>query len=368
MRPCRASLAILSTVLLLAETGSARSQQTVDALDLQREVLDAHEKSVAASKALHGDLVALVPSVTGWSCEEAEGRQDARGRWMTAIPSVEIRCKHKEHSLDISLILDASAASLICRDIVTTQREIAEGRTKPNLFRFFQGVSWQVMRAGVDIKGCVKGSVALWAHGDRSEHHSDVGVIDDFAQALLNADPDPLTRAAEGVGMEAALTRLMDRLNAQSRLMAEILPAPPGAERKVLLPAMESLPEADRLPRPLILSGSPSASVTIESGGCGIMLQMSGSPNALHEAMELEGWGRPRGKEGSINGAFIRRNAGRVIGREAVDGTGIKAVVDGSVVVRVDIAGNHTCEDDPAIVRRLFDEILENDLSVFAAR
>jgi hypothetical protein len=73
----------------------------------------------------------------------------------------------------------------------------------------------------------------------------------------------------------------------------------------------------------------------------------------------------PYGKEGSTNGTFIRRNAGRVIGRETVAGTGIRAVVDGSVVVRVDIPGNHTCEDDPAIVRRLFDEILENDLSVF---
>jgi hypothetical protein len=71
---------MLSTLTLIAGVSPAGAQDTLDAVELQREVAAAYEEAVAASESLHDDLAALVPSVPGWTCEEEEGRDDALGQ------------------------------------------------------------------------------------------------------------------------------------------------------------------------------------------------------------------------------------------------------------------------------------------------
>ncbi len=165
--------------------------------------------------------------------------------------------------------------------------------------------------------------------------------------------------------MEAALAWLMERLDAQSHFMAKVIPAPPGATREVTLPSMEQLPEDLPMSRFVSLLGSPSAHGDLEVEGCQLVTDLSASPYALYEAREVHRWGRLHGKDGEVHNAFIRRNAERIVGDERVDGTGIEAVVDDNVVVRMVIPGNYPCDSDPEIVQRLFDEVLASDLSVF---
>jgi len=343
------------------------AQDAAGAVDLQREVETARAEATAAAGALHDELMALIPSVPGWTCRDQERREGVIGTTLDPIPFVALICEHPEQSLDVTLMLDLTSATLQCRSITSKQRGIANGRIVPDLFRFFEGGAWRVMRSAVDLDGCAAGLVALRAQGSLSEEAIARGpaAIDAFAEAVLGSDPGPLLTAAEASGQAAALDRLMSFLNAQSRLMAELIPSPPGATRDVTLPSMEELPEDLRLPVPTILAGSPSAAADLEADGCRVHIELSASPVALYEATETSRWGRPGGEDGSGEYAHIRRNTDRFVGQERKDGTGIEVLVDGAVIVRVVIPGNEPCENDPEIVPRLFEEILEHDLSAF---
>ncbi len=156
-----------------------------------------------------------------------------------------------------------------------------------------------------------------------------------FVEALLGSDPSPILAATEVVGLEAALAWLMERLDAQSHFMAKVIPAPPGATREVTLPSMEQLPEDLPMSRFMSMLGSPSAHEDLEIEGCQLVTDLSASSYALYEAREVHRWGQLHGKDGEVHNAFIRRNAERIVGDERVDGTGIEAVVDDNVVVRM---------------------------------
>lgn len=368
MRRTPVSLGFLSLLPPLFLAGSSHAQDGGPAAGLRRDLATAHAEAVVASEAMHDALAALVPSARGWTCKEEKERADARATWMAALPTLGMRCENAGQSLDVVLVLDPSVAAVICRDIDSTRKGIEQGRVVPDLFRFFEAGAWQAMRAGPDLKGCASESVAVMGSGGRTEEALARGpaAVDAFAEALLAADPGPLLASAEAVGLEAALTRLMERLDAQSRRMAEIVPAPRGATRAMVLPSMEQLPQDLRLPRAAILASSPAANVDIAVKECRLLIELSASPVVLHEAIEARGLGRSHRMDGEVHGAFIRLNADRVVGEARVDGTGIEAVVDGSVLVKVVSPGNRPCVSDPGIARRFFDEILANDLGVFS--
>lgn len=355
----------VATLSFLAWTGVVEAQETASAADLQRDVEVAQAEVLAATQELRAGLLALVPSVPGWSCQEQERREDAPA--LNPIPSVQLRCEHPEQSLHLTLLLDPSTATVVCQSIASDQQGITDGRIVPDLFRFFEGGMWRVARASVDLRGCAADAVALMAQGDRSEEAIAQGpaVIDAFAEAVLASDPGPLLEAAEASGHAAALERLVGLLDAQSRLLADLIPAPAGATREIRLP---SLAQELGLPLPMVLSMAPSASGELDVQGCSLIIELSASPLAIHEAANTGlRWARPGGEDGAVLHAFIRRNTDRFVGQERVDGTGIEVLVDGAVLVRVVIPGNRPCDADPEIVSRLFEEVLTHDLSAFAA-
>ncbi len=360
----------IAALILLIWACPASAQDPVNATNLQRETLAARAATSAAAEMLRNDLAALVPSVPGWTCRERDRSEDAVARGIDVIPLVWLACEHHEQSLDLTLVLDPTGAAVICKVIDFTRAGTANGKVKPGLFRFFDGKAWRIMRNAVDLEGCAAGGIALKASGDRSEEAIALGqtAIDVFAEAMLGSDTTALLGAAEASGHAAALNRLMGLLHAQSRQLAELIPSPPGAARKVTLHSMEGLPEELR-PTVLMLVGmAPGASANLEVGACRIHVGLSAGPITLHEAMNTgRRWARRVGEDGTGLHAYIRRNTERVVGQERVDGTGIEALVDDRVIVQVLIPGAHPCESDPGIVRRLFEEILATDLSAYGA-
>lgn len=347
----------VATILLLTWTDVAIAQETSVATDLQRDLQAAKAAVTTSAEELHASLIALVPSVPGWSCKEEEERDDTA--WLNPIPNAHFNCTHNEQSLRLSLLLDPTSASVVCTSIANNQQGITEGRIVPDLFRFFDGDQWQILRGSVDLKGCASNAVALTAQGNRSEAAIARGPdsIDAFAEAFLTTDPSDLI--AETPDHTEKLSKLLNLLDAQSRLLADHIPSPQEAIREVRLPSQAAV---SGLPSPMILGFSPAATADLDIGGCSLHVELSSSPITIREAQTTGGrWATPRGEDGEVRGAFINRNTDRLIGRERVDGTGIEALVDQAIVVRVVIPGNHVCDGDPEIVQRLFEEILASD-------
>lgn len=103
--------------------------------------------------------------------------------------------------------------------------------------------------------------------------------------------------------------------------MAEILSAPLGWSRELILPSLKPLLMGTRISRYAILVGSPGARVTPEKEGCQLRLRLSAAASKLDLASRVEGWGQPEGGQGAVDGTFIRRNSCHIIGQERVDGT-----------------------------------------------
>lgn len=364
--PMRFPFMAVATFSLFAWTSAADAQEAGVAANLQREVAVVHAEVLALAEGLRIGLKALVPSSSGWICQAEDRLGDAPA--LDLLPNVQLSCTHGEQSLDLTLMLDQSSTRVFCQQFDNKRQGIADGRIKPDLFRFFEGGDWRLVRSSVDLRGCAADLLALSAIGNRSEEAIAEGPasIDAFAEALLSSDLGPLKEAARASDYAAALERLMSLLDAQSRLLAAFMPAAPAGEaRQVLMPS--SGVELG-LPSPMILWAAPSATADLEVQGCRLLIEISASTFAIHEAATTGlSWARPGEKDGAVSGAFIRRNTARFVGHESMNGTGIEALVDGAVLVRVVIPGSHPCESDPEIVSRLFEEILENDLRPFAA-
>ena len=116
----------------------------------------------------------------------------------------------------------------------------------------------------------------------------------------------------------------------------------------------------------LSLHSAPTAAATLDFNGCRVMVDLSASEPRIREATDTGmKWAQPKGRDGTIFGAFRQLNTERLVGLESLSGTGIEALVDGRMIVRVVIPGQHPCQNEPDIVARLFDEILEHDFSGF---
>ncbi|WP_457651041.1 hypothetical protein [Profundibacter sp.] len=247
------------------------------------------------------------------------------------------------------------------------QRQIAEGKVKPDLFQFFINDTWKIQHASV-ITGCAKNGLAFTAHGDRSEQALARGpaVINQFLEALVLSDVSSILNEADASAQVERLNHLTDLLFKQSWNMVKIIPTPSEAEVTIMRPVSQEIRGKIIVPLLLELGAAPAVTANITTKDCKVMVTLSAGPNSLLEAKTTgQRWARIGGVDGHIDGVFLRRNTDRFVGQERVDGTGIDALVDDSVLVRVIIPGNKPCVDDPKIVQTLFDQIISHDLSVF---
>ncbi|WP_162561673.1 hypothetical protein [Yoonia vestfoldensis] len=265
--------------------------------------------------------------------------------------------------MSLTLMLDSSAAEVFCHSIDSDRQRIEDGTLGPDRFRFFEDGGWKIVRSSGDLTGCAAGVVALHADGNRSEAANANGyaVIDAFVESILNSDPNPVATKASSYA--AAITHLIELLESQSRLLADFIPAPQGATREIWLP---SSPEVLGQTALELMIASPSAAANLNVDGCKLYVEISSSPSVIDEAKNAGlSFAEPNRENGTVWGAFIAINTERVIGLERVDGTGVEALVNQAVVVRVGIIGNQICESAPEIVRHIFEDIIARNPAGF---
>ena len=351
------SLRLAAALSFLAFSGTATAQDKVQSADLPRDIEIARTAATEAAETLSKGLPALIPSVPGWTCDENKTQTGMIS--LAEFPSVRFTCEHEQHSLAVTLLYDPSSAELLCQSIANDRQGIEDGRIKPDLFRFFDGGQWQIVRSSLNLKGCTNNAIALLAKAKVTEDTLAHGpaAIDAFAEAFLDSDPSAVM--AKTNNYTEAVTTFVSKLYTQSRLLADLIPAPPGAESAITLPASAA---TARLPLPMVIAASPSVSAQIKLDSCTIMIELSASPTAIHEARSTGSrWAAHGRANGTRYGAFIARITDRLVGLERQDGTGIEALVDDALIVRVVIIGNLACKEDPDIVNRLFEEVLAKD-------
>ena len=311
-------------------------------------------------------LFEALPTITGWTCVIDEKQSQATLTPLDALPNLRLNCDHTEQSLHVFIALDARAATGLCRRIDTTKYGISAGSVKPDLFRFFENQHWRIQRGLVDLTGCSQDVLALRADGDRSEVALAAGPysIDEFAEAILEFDVNETVVSEEFARLQDALAKLTTSLDTQSDFLVSVIPHQENFTPKSLGAIRSDTSGGAIMPLTMILSGIPSARVTIDIGNCKILVSLSAAAQSIYEAKETgDRWARPGGTDGKVKNAYMRRNTSRFVGRERIDGTGISAFVDGRVLVDVSLLGNRQCESNSSIVSQIFDRILESDFS-----
>jgi hypothetical protein len=281
MPPSPMFLVRLAALTLFAGAGPVGAQDAPDARALQREVAAAHDEAVAAALSVQDELAALVPSVPGWTCEVEEEQGDpARERWMAAVPHVAMTCDHGDRLIGLEVVLDDHAVSRYCGRIASI---LQQGRPARDEVRTYETEDWHLTQERGSFRGCVAGRVGISGRVRLSWEAVANGsaATDAFVEALVASDPGLLLAAVEEAGLDAALARLTDAVDAQSRFMAESLPAPPGATRKVVQPA--PLPDGGELSPYETLYSYPGAFITLDWEGCQVWLLLGASPFDLPE-------------------------------------------------------------------------------------
>lgn len=360
------------TISLLAVCATvAAAQDNPTAKDIQRQIEIASTKANTTARQMEDALFALIPTPEGWKCLRRDNHIRNAQRGLSAIPRVSATCNHASNSLDVSISLEAATATSLCKLVESNRRGIGDGSVKPGLYQFFETGTWQLQRASVDITGCANGLIAFTAYGDRSEPalNAEPTAVDAFARAVSLTDVRPILGQFDTSGQSQALNHLVDLLNIQSQIMADLIPSPAGAKRKLNAPLSKETQDRIQMPLALTLASLPLAAAEIRIGECRVMVELTAGPIVLEEAKNTgRRWARKGGVNGHIEGAFMRHNTDRFVGQERVDGSGVEVLVDNSTIVRVVIPGHAPCQKNPGIVRELFDEIISHDLSFFGRR
>lgn len=353
-------LIISLSAFVIGLTTAIYAQERVDAYDVASALREVSE----LSSQLGEDLSELIPALDGWSCQTDLQSADQLTSALRVIPRVLLLCTQAEQSLRAVFTLDPSTAAVYCHGIEHDKAGIADGRAKPDLFRFFVSDTWNVARRGTGLNGCSQDVLAFQASGSNSQSAIDAGpaMIDAFGQAVLGIDIDELASSDQFFDHQAALQSFVDVLKVQSAFLAAIIPLPEGFEPDEISMVPSDRPDYLRPPLQMELAFAPAASATLDVNGCRISIALTASETAIREARS---WARSGGIDGDTYGAFIRRNTARFVGRERVDGTGIEVFVDGRIIVKVGIPGARPCQSDPNIVPDLFATIIANDFSDF---
>lgn len=368
MRKFVKALIILTTLVMAS---ASYAQEQVKIYDFKEEVTEALREASDLASILEEDLLQLIPKIKGWSCEQDLHVSRSISGALAAVPTISMLCQQGEQSLQVSVTLDPSAAKVNCQYVEQIKVGIADGRVKPALFRFFDTDGWLIMRTSRDLMGCYKGVLALNVLGPGNQAALDAGpsFIDGFAEEMLQIDINELLNLDTFLLQQNALQIFVGGLRTQSEYLAAILPLPDDTAENLVIRIPPITISGFGLPLLMELAAGPAARATFEINGCSIHVELSASNVSIREAINTgQKWARPGGTDGKISHAYRRRNTDRFVGQERVDGTSIEAFVDASVIVRVVIPGADRCESEPAVVARLFSEILASDFSIFGIK
>lgn len=357
----------IGIIFALAVAPIVNAQSNLGAYDAREETTQALQNASDLSQQIEDELLKRVPAMDGWDCTPDTRTEARMPRVLQAIPLLFLVCAHSEQTLQLTLYVHPSFAELFCTVIEQRQVGIRDGSVNPAAFRFFEEDNWRLMRASVDLQGCSHGILALNATGSRSQAAIDAGpdMIDAFGEAILDMDVADLVSSDTLSLQQDALEEFVASLRRQSNFLADMIPLPDNVARDMVRTAPSRPEDAIQIPLLLELHSAPGASATLDFAGCRIMVDLSASDPRIREAVETGSrYARP-GRDGAIAGTFIRHNTERYVGKEEVSGSGIEALVDGRMIVRVVIPGGRPCQSEPDIIARLFAEILRNDFSDF---
>ena len=358
----------IGIIFALAVGPIVNAQSNLGPYDARDETTQALRSASDLSQQLEDELLTRFPAIDGWDCTPDMQTESRLPRVLQAMPHLFLVCAHAEQALQLTLSVHPYFAELFCTVIEQRKVGIRDGSVNPAVFRFFEEDNWRLMRASVDLQGCSHGILALNATGSRSQAAIDAGpaMIDAFGEAILDMDVADLVSSDALSLQQDALEELVASLRRQSNFLADMIPLPDNTGRDVVRTAPSMPEDAIQIPLLLALHSAPSASATLDFDGCRVVVDLSASEPRIREATDTGiRWARPKGRDGMVFGAFRQLNKERFIGLESLSGTGIEALVDGRMIVRVVIPGGHPCQSEPDIIARLFAEILRNDFSDF---
>ncbi|WP_342068813.1 hypothetical protein [Yoonia algicola] len=358
----------IGIIIALAVAPIVNAQSKLGTFDSREETTQALQNASDLSRQIEDELLTRIPAIDGWDCTPDTRTEVRLPRVLQAIPHLFLVCVHSEQTLRLTLYVHPYFAELFCTVIEQRQVGIRDGNVNAAAFRFFEDDNWRLMRASVDLQGCSHDILALNATGARSQAAIDAGpdMIDAFGEAILEMDVADLVSSDTLSLQQDALQELLASLRTQSNLLAGMIPLTDNAGRDMVRTAPSRPEDTIQLPLMLSLHSAPTAAATLDFNGCRVMVDLSASEPRIREATDTGiRWAQPKGRDGTIFGAFRQLNTDRLVGLESLSGTGIEALIDGRMIVRVVIPGQHHCQNEPGIVARLFDEILASDFSGF---
>jgi len=357
------SLFLIWLIFLVGFSTNLLAQENKIVVASRSEVSAAANEVAALASVLEENLLARIPVAEGWVCERSYQEEASRVAALRAVPMVLLKCSKGHQVLSANFVLEASHSKLLCDVIELKQMGIADGRVKPDLFRFFGNDTWSLMRVSVDLQGCYRDVLAFWASGSRDQYSLDAGfdLVDKFGEAIVELTIADIAKSETYAQHQDAMQRFVVLLKAQSDALANIIPSQ-GTNKKQEIRQHPSVSASQGSTILTIdLAVSPAASTTLNIDGCSVLIDLIAGELPIRE----KNWIGAGGADGRKTGAYLRINTDRFDGRERLDGTGIEVLADGRVVVRVIVSGGKPCESNPDIVRELFDQISQNDFSAF---
>ena len=356
---------VLAIFFITSFVASAPAQGVPELFTPRTEISGTLRQATKLSEELEEVIQANVPIPDGWDCSRNKPKAARENKLLEAIPIAFLQCRKAEQSLQVRCMLDSAVATNSCKDVEATKVGMESGSVSPKLIHFFNSESWNLMRRGTSIIGCLRGELGLSVQAVNRHAAIDAGpaFIDEFGATMLEMSIGSLTSSDLYARHQLALEKLLDQLRSQSLALSAMLPNSNVVD-KIMFPRSPENANSPSIPLPMELLASPSAGARLDASGCRIKISLSASETDKQEAS----WAQPGGTDGKVRYAYMRRNKERLVGREATNGSGIEVLVDEQVTVRVLLSGSDHCVDEPGIVIRLFSEIMTNEFSLFGVQ
>lgn len=376
------------------------------------EILELTNIAEELATQLELQLLDKFSEIPEWQCDTSR-----HSAWNTvgptrAVPIADLACNKYSREIEIFLTLGVSSFDQSCRDIERAKALVANGRVRPGGHSFFESDDWKVKRRGVNLDGCAYGVLSMHARWTDQDLAVEAGpnLTAELALDIMTIDVTDLASSELFSEHQAVLQELLRSIGTQTDALQAILPGVTLREieevkaretdagrrlRNDLTVKLEGEPEylesfyrrviegwyyiigrspgkeqTEIMLAPVhVLTTSPSVVAGLTTDPCAVVIQLSAGvrdpmvnsasdPDAFPSTID--------GEDGEISGDYILRNTGRFVGRERIDGTKMEALFHGRLLVRVEFKGRtEVCEENPQVVRDVFERIAQNDLSEF---